>query len=105
MTHKPHLVSGVGGAWARSARRPGTGVGASPTCSAEIAVGWHKGGVLAVTPRPTLLLPCGPASEPIICIYGEFGVRLEDIVTVTEQGPRWFTQSCRSVHDRFGIGA
>ena len=41
--------------------------------------------------------------EPTICIYGEFGVRLEDIVHMTEQGPRWFTQPCPSVEDPFGI--
>ena len=39
--------------------------------------------------------------EPTICLYGEFGVRLEDIVFMTEAGPRWFTQPCRSVDDPF----
>lgn len=28
--------------------------------------------------------------EPMLCVYGEFGVRLEDIVYMTETGPRWF---------------
>ena len=42
--------------------------------------------------------------EPMICIYGEFGVRLEDIVTMTEAGPRWFTQPCGSGADPFGGG-
>ena len=40
--------------------------------------------------------------EPTICIYGEFGVRLEDIVTMTDNGPRWLTPPCRSVDDPFG---
>ncbi len=40
--------------------------------------------------------------EPMICIYGEFGVRLEDHVYMTDDGPRWFTQPCRSVDDPFG---
>lgn len=40
--------------------------------------------------------------EPMICIYGEFGVRLEDIITMTEHGPRWFTQPCISVDNPFG---
>ncbi len=39
--------------------------------------------------------------EPTICIYGEFGVRLEDIVFMTEDGPRWFTPPCPSVDDPF----
>lgn len=41
--------------------------------------------------------------EPMMCIYGEFGVRLEDIIYMTEQGPRWFTQPCHSCDDPFGI--
>ena len=39
--------------------------------------------------------------EPTICIYGEFGVRLEDIVFMTAAGPRWFTPPCPSVDDPF----
>ena len=41
--------------------------------------------------------------EPTICIYGEFGVRLEDIVYMTADGPAWFTEPCRSVDDPFGL--
>ena len=43
--------------------------------------------------------------EPTICIYGEFGIRLEDIAYLTEAGPRWFTAPCRSVDDPFGVEA
>ena len=43
--------------------------------------------------------------EPTICIYGEFGIRLEDIVYMTEAGPRWFTEPCRSADDPFGVEA
>ena len=39
--------------------------------------------------------------EPTICLYGEFGVRLEDIVFMAEDGPRWFTPPCPSVDDPF----
>ena len=28
--------------------------------------------------------------EPMLCVYGECGVRLEEIVYMTEEGPRWF---------------
>jgi Xaa-Pro aminopeptidase len=31
--------------------------------------------------------------EPMICIYSEFGVRLEDHVYMTESGPKWITKS------------
>lgn len=42
------------------------------------------------------------SNEPMICIYGEFGVRLEDHFHMTELGPRWFTQPAHSVDDPFG---
>ncbi len=45
------------------------------------------------------------SDEPTICIYGEFGVRLEDIMYITEGGPVWFTQPCPSCDDPFGVGA
>ena len=45
------------------------------------------------------------SDEPMICIYGEFGVRLEDALYTTEAGPRWFTQPCLSVDDPFGAAA
>ena len=28
--------------------------------------------------------------EPMLCVYGECGVRLEDIAYITDSGPRWF---------------
>lgn len=40
--------------------------------------------------------------EPMICIYGEFGVRLEDCAYMAEEGARWFTQPAASVDDPFG---
>jgi Xaa-Pro dipeptidase len=43
--------------------------------------------------------------EPMICIYGEFGVRLEDIAYLTDDGARWFTAPCHSVDDPFGYEA
>jgi Xaa-Pro dipeptidase len=42
------------------------------------------------------------SNEPMICIYGEFGVRLEDHMLITETGARWFTQPAHSVDDPFG---
>ena len=43
--------------------------------------------------------------EPMMCIYGEFGVRLEDIAYMTEDGARWFTEPAHSVDDPFGVAA
>ncbi|MBL8670212.1 MAG: aminopeptidase P family protein [Alphaproteobacteria bacterium] len=42
------------------------------------------------------------SNEPMICIYGAFGVRLEDHVYMTKQGPRWFTEPAHTVDDPFG---
>lgn len=42
------------------------------------------------------------SNEPMICVPGAFGVRLEDHFYMTENGPRWFTQPARSVDDPFG---
>ncbi|MGL4325181.1 MAG: M24 family metallopeptidase [Beijerinckiaceae bacterium] len=43
------------------------------------------------------------SNEPTICIYGEFGVRLEDHMIITHNGARWFTQPAHSVDDPFGV--
>lgn len=43
--------------------------------------------------------------EPMICIYGEFGVRLEDIAYMAEDGVHWFTEPAHSVDDPFAYEA
>lgn len=40
--------------------------------------------------------------EPTIAVAGEFGVRFEDCVYMTEQGPRWFSQPSKSIEEPFG---
>ena len=45
------------------------------------------------------------SNEPMICLYGEFGVRLEDHIYMTREGPRWFTEPCVSIDDPFGASA
>ncbi|MHA8091442.1 M24 family metallopeptidase [Aquirufa regiilacus] len=39
--------------------------------------------------------------EPTIAIPGEFGVRLEDCVYMTEHGPKWFSQPSPSISQAF----
>ena len=41
------------------------------------------------------------SNEPMIAIYGEFGVRLEDCMVITESGPRFFTQPSPSIEQPF----
>ncbi len=42
------------------------------------------------------------SNEPMICIPGEFGIRLEDHFYMTESGPKWFTEPSLSIDDPFG---
>ncbi len=45
------------------------------------------------------------SNEPMLCLYGEFGVRLEDHFYMTEDGPKWFTEPSHSIDDPFGEAA
>jgi Xaa-Pro aminopeptidase len=42
------------------------------------------------------------SDEPTIVIYGEFGIRLEDCLYITEDGPRFFTKQSPSIEEPFG---
>lgn len=42
------------------------------------------------------------SNEPMICVPGEFGVRLEDHFYMTAAGPKWFTQPAASLDAPFG---
>jgi len=39
--------------------------------------------------------------EPMIAIYGEFGVRLEDCAYMTEEGPKWFSPPSTAIDQPF----
>jgi Xaa-Pro dipeptidase len=41
------------------------------------------------------------SDEPMIAIYGEFGIRLEDCLYMTEQGPKWFTEPSPAIDKPF----
>lgn len=40
--------------------------------------------------------------EPTIAIMGEFGVRFEDCVYMTADGPKWFSKPAKSIQQPFG---
>lgn len=42
------------------------------------------------------------SDEPTVVIYGEFGIRLEDCLYITEQGPKFFTKQSPSIEEPFG---
>ncbi|WNH11874.1 M24 family metallopeptidase [Thalassobellus suaedae] len=41
--------------------------------------------------------------EPMICVPNQFGIRLEDHIYMTTDGPKWFTQPAYSIENPFGI--
>ncbi|HEV7417830.1 MAG TPA: Xaa-Pro peptidase family protein [Tianweitania sediminis] len=42
------------------------------------------------------------SDEPMLALYGECGVRLEDIIYMTEEGPVFFTEPSHSIERPFG---
>lgn len=42
------------------------------------------------------------SDEPTVVIYGEFGIRLEDCLYITDRGPKFFTQQSSSIDKPFG---
>jgi len=42
------------------------------------------------------------SDEPTIVIYGEFGIRLEDCLYITPDGPKFFTKQSPSIEEPFG---
>ena len=56
-----------------------------------------KGNDLALAPGMCFSI------EPMICSYGEFGVRLEDHAYIADDGPRWFTEPSQSIDNPFNL--
>jgi Xaa-Pro aminopeptidase len=42
------------------------------------------------------------SDEPMIAIYGEFGIRLEDCLHITESGPKFFSKQSVAIEEPFG---
>ncbi|MDF5938528.1 Xaa-Pro peptidase family protein [Pseudomonas aeruginosa] len=64
----------------------------------------HEGPYLVRGDRTPLDVGMCFSNEPMICVPGEFGIRLEDHFYMTKEGPRWFTQPSPSIDDPFGLG-
>jgi len=43
------------------------------------------------------------SNEPMICVPGKFGIRHEDHIYMTIEGPKWFTDPMHSIENPFGI--
>jgi Xaa-Pro dipeptidase len=63
----------------------------------------HEGPYLVGGERRVLEPGMCFSNEPMICIPGEFGVRLEDHFYMTAAGPTWFTQPAASLDDPFAL--
>lgn len=55
-----------------------------------------KGNDIKIQPGMTFSI------EPMIVVPQEFGVRLEDHIYMTKEGPRWFTEPAHSIDNPFG---
>ena len=42
------------------------------------------------------------SNEPMICVPNKFGIRLEDHIYMTKNGPKWFTEPAHSIENPFG---
>ncbi len=43
------------------------------------------------------------SNEPMICVPNAFGVRHEDHIYMTNEGPKWFTKPMHTIEDPFGV--
>jgi Xaa-Pro dipeptidase len=43
------------------------------------------------------------SNEPMICVPNKFGIRHEDHIYMTTEGPKWFTEPMYSIEDPFGL--
>ena len=43
------------------------------------------------------------SNEPMICVPNKFGIRLEDHIYMTSDGPKWFTEPSHSIDNPFGL--
>ncbi|WP_298237752.1 Xaa-Pro peptidase family protein [uncultured Algibacter sp.] len=44
------------------------------------------------------------SNEPMICVPNAFGIRHEDHIYMTDEGPKWFTEPMLSIENPFGEG-
>ena len=43
------------------------------------------------------------SNEPMICVPNKFGIRLEDHIYMTTEGPKWFTELAYSIENPFNL--
>ncbi len=70
-----------------------------------IGLDGHEGPYLVLSDETPLDVGMCFSNEPMICIPGKFGIRLEDHFYMTKDGAKWFTEPSPSCDDPFGLKA
>lgn len=68
-----------------------------------IGLGIHEWPYIVINDKTVLEPGMTFSNEPMICVPGKFGIRLEDHIYMTENGPKWFTKPMYSIDNPFGI--
>ncbi|PKH50484.1 X-Pro dipeptidase [Tenacibaculum sp. Bg11-29] len=68
-----------------------------------IGLGIHEWPYIVRNDKTILASGMTFSNEPMICVPNEFGIRHEDHIMMTEEGPEWFTKPMYSIEDPFGI--
>jgi Xaa-Pro dipeptidase len=53
--------------------------------------------------KTTLKVGMTFSNEPMICVPNKFGIRLEDHIYMTTEGPKWFTELAYSIENPFNL--
>lgn len=68
-----------------------------------IGLGIHEWPYIVRNDKTKLEVGMTFSNEPMICLPNKFGIRHEDHIYMTEDGPKWFTEPMHSIEDPFGI--
>ncbi|WP_452232370.1 M24 family metallopeptidase [Lacinutrix sp. MEBiC02595] len=68
-----------------------------------IGLGIHEWPYIVRNDKTVLAAGMTFSNEPMICVPDKFGIRLEDHIYMTNDGPKWFTKPMHSIDNPFGI--
>ena len=68
-----------------------------------IGLGIHEWPYIVRNDKTVLVPGMTFSNEPMICVPNKFGIRHEDHIMMTKDGPKWFTEPMHSIEDPFGI--
>ena len=70
-----------------------------------IGLGIHEWPYIVRNDKTVLVPGMTFSYEPMICVPDKFGIRLEDHIYMTKEGPKWFTKPMYSIENPFGYSA